>query len=66
MSMKKAFNIALATRSMNKADLARRMNCTPAYIAQISKGGCMSLSKLAEVCGVLDYKLWEFLKLGDV
>ena len=66
MSIQKSFDIALATRGMKKKDLAFKMKCTSTYITQISKGGSMSLSKLAEACEVLDYKVWEFLKLGDV
>ena len=66
MSIEKSFNIALATRGMNKSELAKQMNCTGAYVTQISKGGSMSFSKLVEACNALDYKVWEFLKLGDV
>ena len=66
MSIEKCFAIALATRGMTKKDLAGKMNCTRAYVTQISKGGSMSFSKLVDACAVLDYKVWEFLKLGDV
>lgn len=65
MNIEKSFNIALATRGMNKQDLASKMNCTGAYITQITKGGSMSVSKLQDVCGSLGYKVWEFIKLGE-
>jgi DNA-binding Xre family transcriptional regulator len=50
---------------MSKKDLAASMKCTGAYITQITKGGSMSVSKLQDVCTVLDYKVWEFIKLGE-
>ena len=65
MNLEKSFNIALATKGMNKADLATKMHCTGAYITQIAKGGSMSVSKLQDVCGALGYKVWEFVKLGE-
>jgi transcriptional regulator with XRE-family HTH domain len=66
MNLEKSFRIALATNGMNKQDLAKDMNCTGAYITQITKGGSMSVSKLQDVCSVLNYKVWEFIKLGEV
>ena len=66
MNLEKSFRIALATNGMNKQDLAKEMNCTGAYITQITKGGSMSVSKLQDVCSVLNYKVWEFIKLGEV
>jgi transcriptional regulator with XRE-family HTH domain len=65
MNLEKSFNIALATRGLNKKDLAVKMNCTGAYITQITKGGSMSVSKLQDVCSALGYKVWEFIKLGE-
>ena len=66
MNLQKSFRIALATNGMNKQDLAKEMNCTGAYITQITKGGSMSVSKLQDVCSVLNYKVWEFIKLGEL
>jgi len=65
MNLEKSFRIALATQGINKAELATRMNCTGAYITQITKGGSMSVSKLQDVCSELGYKVWEFIKLGE-
>lgn len=65
MNLEKSFRIALATQGINKAQLAERMNCTGAYITQITKGGSMSVSKLQDVCSELGYKVWEFIKLGE-
>ncbi len=65
MNLEKSFNVALAMRTMNKKDLATKLNCTGAYITQITKGGSMSVGKLQEVCTALDYKVWEFIKLGE-
>lgn len=65
MDLEKSFRIALATKGMNKSELAKEMNCTGAYITQITKGGSMSVSKLQDVCSVLGYKVWEFIKLGE-
>lgn len=65
MDIEKSFRIALATKGINKSDLAREMNCTGAYITQITKGGSMSVSKLQSVCSALGYKVWEFIKLGE-
>jgi transcriptional regulator with XRE-family HTH domain len=65
MDLEKSFRIALATRGMTKQELAKQLNCTGAYITQISKGGTMSVGKLYDVCKALDYKVWEFVKLGE-
>ena len=65
MNLKKSFRMALAERDMSKTDLAVKMKCTGAYITQITKGGSMSVSKLQDVCDLLGYKVWEFIKLGD-
>ena len=65
MNLEKSFRIALATQGMTKQDLAKQMKCTGAYITQITKGGSMSVSKLQDVCSVLGYKVWEFIKLGE-
>ena len=65
MNLEKSFRIALATKGMSKQDLAAQMKCTGPYITQISKGGSMSVSKLQDVCGVLGYKVWEFIRLGE-
>ena len=65
MNLEKSFRIALATQGMTKQDLAKKMKCTGAYVTQITKGGSMSVSKLQDVCNVLDYKVWEFIKLGE-
>jgi len=65
MDLQKSFRIALATRGINKQELAAKMNCTGAYITQITKGGSMSVSKLQDICGELGYKVWEFIKLGE-
>ena len=65
MNLEKSFRIALATKGMNKQDLATQMKCTGAYITQITKGGSMSVSKLQDVCSELGYKVWEFIKLGE-
>ena len=65
MNLEKSFRIALATKNMTKAELAASMGCTGAYITQITKGGSMSVSKLQDVCSVLGFKVWEFIKLGE-
>lgn len=66
MNLEKSFRIALATKGMTKKDLAIQMKCTAVYITQITKGGSMSVSKLQDVCDELGYKVWEFIKLGEV
>ena len=66
MNLEKSFRIALATQGINKAELAIKMGCTGAYITQITKGGSMSVSKLQDVCDELGYKVWEFIRLGEV
>lgn len=65
MDIEKSFRIALATKGINKKELAVKMNCTGAYITQITKGGSMSTGKLQDVCSELNYKVWEFIKLGE-
>lgn len=65
MDIEKSFRIALATKDINKKELAVKMNCTGAYITQITKGGSMSVGKLQDVCSELNYKVWEFIKLGE-
>ena len=65
MNLEKSFRIALATRGINKSELAVKMKCTGSYITQITRGGSMSVGKLQDVCNELDYKVWEFIKLGE-
>ena len=65
MNLEKSFNVALAQRDMKKKDLAAKMNVTPSYITQVTKNGALSVSKLQELAGELDYKVWEFIKLGE-
>ncbi len=65
MDIKKSFRIALATKGLSKSDLAKKLGCTGAYITQITNGGSMSVSKLQDICTALEYKVWEFIKLGE-
>ena len=65
MDLQKSFRMALAERDITKAELARSMGCTRAYIGSIAKGGSMSVRKLQDVCDVLGYKVHEFIKLGE-
>ena len=52
-------------RGMRQKDLAVKMSCTGAYISNIMKNGKLSVAKLEDVASVLDFKLWEFMKLGE-
>jgi transcriptional regulator with XRE-family HTH domain len=65
MDLEKSFRIALATKGITKKDLAEKMKCSGSYITQITKGGSMSVSKLQDVCNIIEYKVWEFIKLGE-
>ena len=65
MDLQKSFRIALATKDMTKKELADEMGCTQSYIGSITKGGSMSVGKLQDVCSVLGFKVWEFIKLGE-
>lgn len=65
MNLEKSFNIALATRGMQKKDLAFKLKVTPSYITQVTKNGALSVGKLNDLAIALDYKLWEFIKLGE-
>ncbi len=65
MNLEKSFNVALAKKDMKKKDLAEQMKVTPSYITQVTKDGCLSVSKLQELSQVLGYKVWEFIKLGE-
>ena len=63
--LEKALGVALAMRGMKQKDLADKMECSGAYITNIMKGGKLSVLKLDEVAATLDFKLWEFMKLGE-
>jgi DNA-binding Xre family transcriptional regulator len=65
MNLEKSFNVALAMRGMKQADLAREMKVTTPYINQVIKNGKLSIRRLAEICERLDFKVWEFVKLGE-
>jgi DNA-binding Xre family transcriptional regulator len=65
MNLEMSFNVALAKRNMKKKDLANKLKVTPSYITQVTKNGALSVSKLNELAVALDFKLWEFIKLGD-
>ena len=64
--LEKALSVALAMRGMKQKDLAAEMSCTGAYITNIMKGGKLSVAKLEDVASTLDFKLWEFMKLGEL
>ncbi len=65
MNLEKSFNVALATRGMKKKDLAEQMKVTPSYITQVTTNGALSVAKLQELAAELNYKVWEFIKLGE-
>jgi len=65
MNLEKSFNMALASRDMKKKDLAAQMKVTPSYITQVTKDGRLSVAKLQELAEALNYKVWEFIRLGD-
>lgn len=66
MNLEKSFNVALAQRDMKKKDLAEKMKVTPSYITQVTKNGALSVAKLQELSEALGYKVWEFIKLGEL
>ncbi len=65
MNLEKSFNVALAKRDMKKKDLAEQMKVTPSYITQVTKDGRLSVGKLQELAEHLNFKVWEFIKLGE-
>ena len=65
MNLEKSLNVALATKETNKTELAKKMGVTKTYIPQVVKTGSLSVRKLGELCEALDYKVWEFIKLGE-
>ena len=65
MNLEKSFRVALAYRGMSQKSLAAKMKCTDSYVSQIIKGGSISIRKIQEVCDILEYKVWEFIKLGE-
>lgn len=65
MNLEKSFNVALAKRDMKKKDLAEQMKVTPSYITQVTKNGALSVAKLQELATALNFKVWEFIKMGE-
>ena len=65
MNLEKSFNVALAKKGMMKKDFALQMGVTPSYITQVTKDGRLSVAKLQELSTALNYKVWEFIKLGE-
>lgn len=65
MNLQKSFNVALAMRGKKQSDLAKEMKVTNSYINQICNNGSLSIRKLAEISELLEFKLWEFIKLGE-
>lgn len=66
INLKKSFKVALAMRDMDKQELAAKMKVTKQFLTNVTSGrGSMSVSKLDEAAGILGFKLWEFIKLGD-
>lgn len=65
MDLEKSFDVALANRRLKKKDLAAKLKVTPSYITQVTTNGSLSVGKLQELCYALDYKVWEFIKLGE-
>ena len=65
MNIEKSFNIALAMRGINKKQLAEKARMTQPYISQVTRNGSLSVKRLDELANLLDFKLWEFIRLGD-
>lgn len=65
MNLEKSFSVALAMRGKKQSDLAREMHVTRSYINKVCRNGSLSIRKLAELCEHLDFKVWEFIKLGE-
>jgi len=65
MNLQKSFDVALAMRGKKQSDLAKEMKVTNSYISQICNNGSLSIRKLAEISERLEFKLWEFIKLGE-
>ncbi len=65
MDLEKSFDVALANRRMKKKDFAAQLKVTPTYVTQITTNGSLSIRKLDELARALNYKLWEFIKLGE-
>ncbi len=65
MDLQLSLDVALAMRKMKQKDLAAKMECTESYVSKIVSTGSMSVRKVQEVCNALDFKVWEFIKLGE-
>ena len=63
--LEKSLSVSLAMRGLNQKGLAEKMSCTEGYISKIMVNSRLSVCKLDQVAKALDFKLWEFIKLGE-
>lgn len=64
-ALEKSLDIALSMKGLNRKMLAAKMGCTGAYVTKIMTDGRMSINSLGKVCAALDFKLSEFIALGE-
>ena len=65
MNLRKSFKVALAKRNKTQKQLAKELKVTESYISQVINNGSVSIGKLAEICEHLNFKVWEFIQMGE-
>jgi len=66
MNIGKSLKIALIHKDMSLRDLSGRVGVTSAYLSAVSNNTKnISFDRLRVVCGELDMKVSEFIKLGE-
>lgn len=66
MDLGKSLRLAIAHRNMKTKDIAVIAGVTPSYISMIANNKTTpSLSIIMKICEEMDYKLSEFIALGE-
>jgi transcriptional regulator with XRE-family HTH domain len=66
LDISKSIKIALVHSGQNQKWLAVKMGVSEAHVSDISRGSkSISLQKLSHISSIFDYKVSEFIALGE-
>ena len=65
MKIDKALKIALIKRNLQQKDIADSLIISPAFVSNLANGHSASARMIERIAKALDYKVSEFIALGE-
>jgi len=65
VNIAKSVRKGLIDRGLQQKDLAESLRCTSSHISNITNGKTISLKGLEKIAKALDYKVSDFIALGE-